>query len=184
MTPVPGTATTRDTRILIACFSRAGENYHYGGRRNFDAGNTEVLAGMIADRIKCDTYTIQAADPYPDAYDPAVDRNVEEQQDDARPAIANPLPDTVGYDIVLLGSPVWNKCAPMIMSTLIESVDLTGKTILPFVTYAVSGMSGIDDDYRQALPGSNVRDGLAVQGETVTQAAPDLDKWLSTNDLA
>jgi flavodoxin-like protein len=105
MTPVPGTATTRGTRILIACFSRAGENYHYGGRRNLDAGN-------------------------------------------------------------------------------IESVDLTGKTILPFVTYAVSGMSGIDDDYRQALPGSNVRDGLAVQGETVTQAAPDLDKWLSTNDLA
>jgi NAD(P)-dependent dehydrogenase (short-subunit alcohol dehydrogenase family) len=102
----------------------------------------------------------------------------------ARPAIANPLPDTDGYDIVLLGSPVWNMRAPMIMFTLIESVDLTGKTILPFVTYAVSGMSGIDDDYRQALPGSNVRDGLAVQGETVTQAAPDLDKWLSTNDLA
>jgi hypothetical protein len=44
-------------------------------------------------------------------------------------------------------------------------------------------MSGIDDDYRQALPDSNVRDGLAVQGETVTEAASDLDDWLDTNDL-
>jgi hypothetical protein len=71
----------------------------------------------------------------------------------------------------------------MIMSTLIESVDLTGKTILPFVTYAVSGMSGIDDHYRDALPGRNVRDGLAIQGETVTQVASGLDEWLNTNDL-
>jgi len=183
MTPSPGTTATPGTRVLLACFSRAGENYYYGGSRNLDAGNTEVLAGMISDRIRCDIYTTQAAEPYPDAYDPTVDRNVEEQQDDARPAIANPLPDTAGYDIVLLGSPVWNMRAPMIMSTLIESVGLTGKTILPFVTYAVSGMSGIDDHYRDALPGSNVRDGLAVRGETVTQAASGLDEWLYTNDL-
>jgi flavodoxin len=183
MTPSPGTTTTPGTRVLLACFSRAGENYYYGRRRNLDVGNTEVLARMITNRVDCDTYTIEAADPYPDAYDPAVDRNVQEQQDDARPAIARPLPDTTGYDIVLLGSPVWNMRAPMIMSTFIERAALTGKTILPFVTYAVSGMSGIDDHYRDALPGSNVRDGLAVRGETVTQAASGLDEWLNTNDL-
>jgi hypothetical protein len=45
------------------------------------------------------------------------------------------------------------------------------------------GMSGTDDHYRDALPGSNVRDGLAVRGETVTQAASGLDEWLYTNDL-
>ncbi len=172
-----------DARVLLVYFSRAGENYYYGDRRNLEVGNTEVLAGMIADRIGCDTYKIEAADPYPDAYDPTAARNVEAQQDDARPAIANPLPDVTGYDIVLLGSPVWNMRAPMIMSTFIESVDLTGRTVLPFVTYAVSGMSGIDDDYRQGLPDSKVRDGLAVQGETVTEAASDLDDWLTTNGL-
>jgi hypothetical protein len=31
-------------RVLLAYFSRAGENYWYGGRRDLRVGNTEVLA--------------------------------------------------------------------------------------------------------------------------------------------
>ncbi|CAN5873950.1 flavodoxin [soil metagenome] len=169
--------------VLLVYFSRAGENYYRGERRDLDVGNTEVLAGMIADRIGCDTYRIEAADAYSDAYDPTVERNVREQQDDARPAIAGPLPDLSNYDVVLLGSPVWNMRAPMIMSTFVDSSDLAGKTILPFVTEAVSGMSGIDGDYRRAVPDADVRDGLAVQGEDVTDAAADLDAWLKANGL-
>ncbi|RZL82279.1 MAG: hypothetical protein EOP32_12160 [Rhodococcus sp. (in: high G+C Gram-positive bacteria)] len=182
-TPDPETTTIPGTRVLLVYFSRAGENYYYRGRRDLEVGNTEVLAGMISDRIDCVTYEIEAAEPYPDAYDPTVERNRREQQDDARPGMSNPLPDVSGFDIVLLGSPVWGSRAPMIMSTFIDGVDLAGKTILPFVTYAVSGMSGIDNDYRDALPDSEVRDGLAVQGETVTEAAPGLDAWLNANNL-
>jgi flavodoxin len=183
MTLDPDVTIAGETRALLVFFSRAGENYHYGNRRMLDVGNTQVLAQMISDRIDCDTSPIAAADPYPNAYDPTVARNVEEERDDARPAIASMLPDATGYDIVLLGSPVWNMRAPMIMSTFIESVDLTGMTILPFVTYAVSGMSGIDHDYREALPRSTVRAGLAVQGETVAQAGPSVDAWLRRNGL-
>jgi hypothetical protein len=36
--------TTTANRILLAYFSRPGENYYYGGRRNLEVGNTEVLA--------------------------------------------------------------------------------------------------------------------------------------------
>ncbi|MEV1171700.1 hypothetical protein [Nonomuraea sp. NPDC049784] len=42
-------AVTRP-RVLPACFSRAGENYHYGGRTYLEAGNTEVPTGMISGR--------------------------------------------------------------------------------------------------------------------------------------
>ena len=78
-------------RVLLAYFSRAGENYHYGGRTNLDIGNTEVLAGMISRLITCDVHRIEAADPYPEGYDATVARNVREQNADARPGIANPL---------------------------------------------------------------------------------------------
>ena len=54
-------------RILLAYFSRPGENYYYGGRRDLDVGNTQVLAEMIADLIDCDVFRIEAAEPYPDA---------------------------------------------------------------------------------------------------------------------
>lgn len=170
-------------RVLLAYFSRGGENYYNGGRRNLTVGNTEVLAGMIRDRIACDVVEIEAADPYPDSYDETVARNVDEQDGNARPRIATAIPDVSGYDTVLLGSPVWNVRAPMIMSTFIESVDLQGKTVLPFVTYAVSGMGSVERDYREALPNSRVESGLAVRGETVADSAAELENWLVAKSL-
>ncbi len=83
-TPTPG-------RVVLAYFSRAGENYHYGGRRDLDVGNTEGLAQMIAELTEVDVHRIDAADPYPDDYDATVARNVTEQKDNARPGMANPL---------------------------------------------------------------------------------------------
>jgi flavodoxin len=129
---------TNERRILLAYYSRAGENYHYGGRRTLKVGNTEVLAGMIGQLIACDLYRIEAADPYSDDYDATVDRNVREQN--ARPGIANLRTSISDYDTVLVGSPIWNNRAPMIMSTFVESLDFSGKTLYPFVTHAVSGL--------------------------------------------
>ena len=137
-------------RTLLVYFSRAGENYHYGDRIDLEVGNTAVVAGIISDLTDVDVYEITAADPYPDDYEATVRRNVQEQEADARPAIAGSRPDLAGYDTVMLGSGVWNVQAPMIMRTFIESVDLAGRTVLPFVTYAVSGMGRVTDDYRRA----------------------------------
>ncbi|MDP9227353.1 MAG: NAD(P)H-dependent oxidoreductase [Actinomycetota bacterium] len=142
-----------------------------------------MLAELISDRIECDRYRIDPSRPYPDAYDATVERNVEEERADVRPAIADPLPDVDAYDIVLLGSPVWNEQAPMIMFTFIEGIDLSGKMILPFVTYAVSGIGRVEDDYRAALVNSDVRPGLAVLGETVADAGAYVERWLRANRL-
>jgi flavodoxin len=114
-------------RVLVAYFSRPGENYYYGGRINLDVGNTEVLAGMISRLLGCDTYRIEAAEPYSDDYEETVERNVQEQNADARPAIAKALPSIDQYDTVLLGSPIWNVRAPMIISTFSESLDFTAR---------------------------------------------------------
>ncbi|AKS33744.1 flavodoxin [Mycolicibacterium goodii] len=186
--PTPATPVTTDTpfarrRVLVAYFSRAGENYHYGGRRNLTVGNTEVVAGMIRDRTAADLYKIEPVDRYPDAYDATVARNTAEQDANALPAIAAALPDIRPYDVVILGSPVWSNRAPRIMSTFIDAVDLGGKTVLPLVTYAVSGMSGIDDFYRRALSTSTVERGLAVQGEEVADSGDAIDTWLRSHTL-
>lgn len=177
------TTSAATSGVLVVYYSRAGENYWYGDRRDLDVGNTEVLARMIEERIDCDVHRLEPVEPYPEAYDPTVDRNSREQEADARPELAGDLPDLSGYGTVLLGSPVWGSRAPMLMSTFVEAVDLAGVRVLPFVTYAVSGMSGIDADYRRALPDSEVVDGLAVRGEEVRDARADLDAWLEANGL-
>jgi hypothetical protein len=100
--------------ILLAYFSRPGENYWNGGRRHLKVGNTEVLARAISGRLDCDVHRIEAADPYPADYDETVQRNVQEQDADALPAVASPLASIDPYDTILLASPIWNVRAPMI----------------------------------------------------------------------
>ncbi|MFJ6158724.1 flavodoxin [Pseudarthrobacter sp. NPDC092184] len=183
--PSPDTAGPGQARgrILLAYFSRAGENYYYGGRTNLDVGNTEVLAGLISALIPCDVHRIDAADPYPDSYDATVARNVREQNQDARPAIANPLANIDQYDTVLLANGIWNVRAPMIMTTFTDSYDFTGKTILPVTTHAMSGLGTTARDYANSCQGATIGEGLAVKGEEVRDAGADVQAWLRRTAL-
>ena len=90
--------TPTGNTILLAYFSRAGENYYYGDRIDLEIGNTEVLAGMIGSLVACDVYRIEPVDPYPDDYSETRERNVREQDADARPDMANPLASIGRYD--------------------------------------------------------------------------------------
>lgn len=162
--------------MLVVWFSRAGENYHNGGRRDLTVGNTQVLTGMIGDRLVCDTYEIVAADPYPEGYDATVERNRQEQDDDARPRISNPLPDLDPYDTVILASPIWNVRPPMIMTTLAEQLDFTGITVIPVTTHAMSGLGQAERDYSAVCRGATLAEGLAVRGKRSPRPAP---RWTS-----
>ncbi len=170
-------------RILIAYFSRAGENYYYGGRINLEVGNTEVVTNQILSAITSDVFRIEAAEPYPADYDATVERNKREQDQEARPSISGRLPTLDGYDTVLLGSPIWNVRPPMIMRTFIDGVDLRGKAILPFVTYAVSGMGNTVDDYTRLCPDSTIGEGLAVRGEEARDSRAAVQDWLARTGL-
>ncbi|WP_326557339.1 flavodoxin [Micromonospora sp. NBC_01796] len=174
--PVPPSAV--GDAMLLVYFSRAGENYFNGGRRRLEVGNTEVVARMIGRLTGCDVHRIEAADPYPDDYEPTVARNVREQESDSRPEIANPLTSIERYDTVVLGSPIWNVRAPMIMTTFVEGLDFTGKTVHPLTTYAMSGLGTTERDYAASCPGATLGEGLAVRGEEVADAEPAVAAWL------
>ncbi|QGF23245.1 flavodoxin [Raineyella fluvialis] len=172
-----------DRKVLLAYFSRAGENYYYGGRTDLAVGNTQVLAGMISALIGCDLHRIDAADPYPADYMATVARNVREQNANARPALAHPVPTIDQYDTVLLASGIWNVRAPRIMTTFTESLDLTGRAIHPVTTHAMSGLGTTERDYARSCPGAVIGEGLAVRGEEVRQAGPDIESWLRRTGL-
>ena len=175
--------------MLVVYFSRAGENYRYGARADLEVGNTEVLAGFISARLDKvglthDVHRLEATDPYPDDYDAAVSRNVREQDTAARPALANPLDSIDGYDVVLIGSPIWNVRPPMLMHTFAEAHDFTGKTVYPLVTHDMSGLGTAEADYTAACPGAEIGEGLAVPGETVrTDGSAAAATWLDRMDL-
>ncbi len=169
-------ATAR--KVLLVFFSRAGENYFNGGRKVLKVGNTEIVAGMIRDAVGCDVFPIEPVDPYPDRYEPTVQRNVREQNEKARPGIVGLPASIAAYDTILIGSPIWNVRAPRIMLTFAEHFDFTGKKVHPFTTYAMSGLGDVVEEYTAACRGATISEALAIRGEEAARGRPKVEAWL------
>ena len=153
---------TSSTRTLVIYFSRTGEQYTVGV---IDKGNTAIVAEMIAEKTGADLFEVLPVDDhYPMTYNELTDVAKQEQNDKARPAYAGELPELSGYDTVFIGAPVWWGDWPMIMYTVFENNDFSGKKLVPFSTHEGSGLSGFDKKLASACPDAEVLDGLAVRG--------------------
>lgn len=106
-------------------------------------GTTEKVAQWVAEEGQADLYRIYPAIPYTEddlKYYTNCRADQEQSNDNARPEIGN-LPDNLSqYDVIFLGYPIWHAKAPKIIYTLLESVDISGKRIIPFCTSASSGL--------------------------------------------
>ncbi len=109
-----------DIKILIAYFSRAGENYSVG---NVEKGNTQIMAENISKLTGGTLYEIEAVNPYPTNYEEAKKRASEELSTNARPKIKTVIDNFNDYDIVFIGYPIWSGNYPMIINTFMESYD-------------------------------------------------------------
>ena len=170
----------KDSKMLVVFFSRTGEQYTVGV---IDEGNTAVVAKMIAEKTGADIYEIIPETDYPYTYAELTDVAKKEQNENARPAIKDALPDMSQYDTVFIGAPVWWGDWPMIMYTFFESADLSGKNLIPFSTHEGSGLSGFDKKLGSAVPDATVLDGLAVRGNDCQNdkagVESEVDEWLS-----
>ena len=175
------------SRVLVACLSRAGENYNVGIPQEGSAsaayagyiekGNTAMMAAVIADITDGDLFEITTVTPYPEDYASMLRVAQEEIDTDARPELAAKVENMADYDIIFIGYPIWHGRMPQAIYSFIESHDLTGKTVIPFNTHEGSGQSGTQRVIEAALPGSTVLQGLAIQGK-VAQEDPERTKAL------
>ena len=160
--------TDSKTDKLVLYFSRTGEQYTVGV---IEHGNTAIVAEMIAEKTGADLFEILPADDhYPMTYQELTDVAKREQKDKARPAYKGQLPDLSKYSTVFIGAPVWWDDWPMIMYTVFENNDFSGKTLIPFSTHEGSGLSGFDKKLQAACSGAEVGKGLAIRGNDAQNA--------------
>ena len=172
--------TDTSTGILVLYFSRTGEQYNVGV---IDKGNTAIVAEMIADETGADLFEVLPVDDhYPMTYDALTDVAKQEQNDKARPQYQGELPDLSDYDTIFVGAPVWWGDWPMIMYTVFENHDFSGKSLIPFSTHEGSGLSGFDKKLQSACPDAEVLKGLAVRGNDAQnnqdKARESVQGWL------
>lgn len=168
----------KEKKVLVAFFSRAGENYAVG---NIEKGNTQIIAEMIAEETGGDLFHIEPVKAYPADYTECTEVAQKEMRAKARPAIKGDA-RVEDYDIVFIGYPNWWGDMPMPVYTFIEKHDWQGKTVIPFCTHEGSGLSATESKLKTACKGAELEDGLAVRGATAqnsrSQAKQSVVEWL------
>lgn len=166
------------SNILIAYFSRAGENYVNGSVRSLAVGNTEVVANMIADLTGGDLFHIETVRTYAADYMECIEEAQEEKHAKVRPELRELPVGIDGYDTIILGYPNWWGTMPMAVYTFLEAFDFANKTILPFCTHEGSGLSGTERDIARVCSKATVLAGLAIHGADVSRSLPQVKQWI------
>ena len=167
-TPEP----TEEPRVLVAYFSATG--------------NTEGVAGAIAEATGGGLFAITPADPYTSAdldWTDEDSRVVHEYENPEERDVALAQETPAGwddYDVVFIGYPIWWGIAAWPVSSFVAANDFDGKTVIPFCTSSSSGL-GESGDLLAELAGTGTwLEGQRFRGG-VSQA--DVAAWVESLDL-
>ena len=161
------------SRVLVAYFSATG--------------NTEAVAGYIAQATGGDLFEIVPTDPYTSAdlnwNDPNSRVSVEHAQKEAGTLPSVSLADATpanwsSYDTVFIGYPIWWFEAAWPVESFVRSNDFTGKTVIPFCT---SASSGIGDSGRLLAQMAGTGDWLEGQRFPSNVSESAVQAWLDQN---
>lgn len=168
-----------DANILVAYFSRSGNTQIPADTDaltsaslvvNADGttlGDAQQVAQRIAEETGGDLFLIQSEYTYPfDAQD-TVSVGEGQDMDAYRPSLAAHLKNMDQYDTVYLVYPIWHYTLPAPVSSFLDEYDLSGKTVYAFSTHGGSRFADTIDKIREAEPGAEVIEGIAVPGNDV-----------------
>lgn len=161
--------TTETSKTLVLYFSATG--------------NTEEIAKYIQEVTEGDICEIVPKEEYTsDDLNYSNDdcrANIEQNDESARPEIANEI-NVEDYDVIYLGYPIWWNDVPKIMLTLLDSYDLSGKTVIPFCTSGGSSISQSVNTLKSYNGSINW-----IEGKRFSSASSksDVETWISELNL-
>ncbi len=146
------------------------------------SGNVDKFANIIASETGADIVRIEPVVPYSTDYNTVADYAKKERDNDGRPEIKTEI-NIDGYDVIFVGYPIWWYTVPMIIRTLLDDFDFSGKTIIPFNSHEGSGNGGTYDLIKQLEPQAEVLEGLAIRGRDFQNDQTEtVRNWLSKLD--
>ena len=187
-------AETGGSNILVAYFSRVGNTEWEDGvdvttsaSLNVEdgeyVGNAELLARMAQQVTGGDLFLIETEEAYPSDYRETTDVATEEQDNDARPALASHVENMDSYDTIVLIYPNWWGTLPQPLFTFLEEYDFSGKAILPLCTHEGSGMGSSERELAELCPGATLLDGLAVRGSAAASSENEVRAWIENSGI-
>ena len=150
-------------------------------------GNTETVAGYIAQATGGDIFEITPVQPYTDDdlnWSDSDSRVTREHEDESLRDVeltTTQVENWDSYDTVFLGYPIWWGIAAWPVDGFVEANDFTGKTVIPFCTSSSSGL-GESGELLAELAGT----GDWQEGQRFRSSASqeDVNQWVDSLGLS
>ncbi len=159
---------TDSEKILVIYYSRSG--------------NTREIAHQIHQMVGGDIIEIQTVTPYPDDYNAVVKQANVELNSGYKPPLKTKIEDIGSYDVIFLGSPNWCQTIAPPVQSFLSQADLSGKTIVPFITHGGGGSGRSVADIAALCQDSTILDDLVVRGGKPEKKA--ITEWLSKLEVS
>ena len=156
------------SNILIAFFSASGK--------------TKSVAEKLTAVMTADIFEIKASIPYTvedlNFLDDTSRTSIEKYNPDLRPEYIGDLSNPEKYKYIFLGFPNWWNKEPNIIDTFLESIDLSGKKIIPFCTSRVGGVQIAQERITKLVGDAATVDYGARLDIRITE--PQLRQWVNS----
>ena len=152
------------SRTLVAYLSRTG--------------NTRVIAGALHRRYQADLFEIRQAVPYPEDYEETVERARLERDAEATPELAERVSGMQEYETVFLGFPIWGGALPAPARTFLTTHDLSGKTLVPFITHGGYGAGSAPQTVTELAPRARLVEPFVLEADQERRTLNRVTEWL------
>ena len=146
-------------------------------------GNTRTIAQLAQKKTGADIAEVKPDKEYPSTYKECTVVAKDEQRKGIKPGVKGALPDTAGYDTVILAYPLWWGDIPMFFYTLLEGIDLGGKTVLPICSNGGSGLARSVNTIKSLAPKADVKAGLSIHRDGGSSLDKTLSEYFKKNGL-
>lgn len=146
-------------------------------------GNTRTVAKNIGEIANAEVFELLPAIPYTRDRDEIEEVAKREVREGVQPPL-KALPENLEqYDVIYVGSPCWFTTIAPPVATFMATAELSGKTIVPFMTHGGNRMGKSVEDMKRLAPKANVTEGLPISESRIAQSKEEITIWLRKNNL-
>lgn len=167
-------------RILIAYYSRKGQNYVNGNVVDLKEGNTSIIAKKIHEIVGGDLFEIETVEKYPIDYHECTKKAKEELSFHQLPELKQAIPNMDDYDVIFIGYPNWWGTYPMAVKRFLQESKLFHKTVIPFCSHEGSGLGHSESDLKEICLNCDILKGFSIRGSQVNNSKFMIEQWLET----
>ena len=142
---------------------------------NLTSVDTKKIAENIQKETGGDLFEIQTVQSYPIEYNATTEQAKKEINSEYKPPLKTKIKNIDQYNVIFIGSPNWWGTIAPAVSSFISENDLTGKTIIPFITHGGGGIQNTLTDLTNQCKGCLINQNIwNSYGSQIT----GLSEWL------